>query len=178
MKKVVFVLAVAIVFVACSGHSRHHSENVPNDSTQVKIDSVIKSPVKELSMEDQFYSELFNKKGLKLGTIWKDSVIVETEGEGTYEYKLPVKVQYGSTEKFLFRIFTSNKYWEETETEQKMIEVQYRLIGTPKEGKTLAEDRKNREMYEWNWVSYSVNDSIESLLLDIQYPKERYVYKK
>jgi len=175
MKKVVFVLAVAIIFASCRGH--HHSQNLPSETIQpVKVDSVVKKPVKTPSVEQTFYSEVFNKQGLKFGK-WKDSTQVAMDGEGGSEYNLPIKVQHGSTENFLFTFIISNEYWEENGNDYQPFIVKYRRIGTPAEGKTLAEDAANRKIYEWKDLDPLLNDSIKGLLCDVPLAK-RYVHKK
>ncbi|MEI6426163.1 MAG: hypothetical protein WCO66_02300 [Candidatus Absconditabacteria bacterium] len=177
MKKVVLVVVVAIVFAACGNHHRAKTVEPLMDSIQsTKADSVVKKPVEE-TMERKFYSEFFNKQGLVLGK-WRDSTEIAQRGEGGDEYTLPIKVQNGSTESFVFRITTTNEYWEENGWEDQSFGIYYKLIGTPIEGKTLAEDAKNRERYEWNYLTPQLGDSIKVFLSDIQYPKKKYIHKK
>jgi hypothetical protein len=176
MKKILVILVVAIVFAACGNHRRTKVEPTKDSIPTTKVDSVVKKPVEE-TMERKFYSEFFNKKGLVFGK-WKDSTNIAQRGEGGDNYVLPVMVQNGSTESFVFKITTSNEYWEENGWENQSFGINYKLIGSPTEGKTLAEDAKNHERYAWNYLAPQLSDSIKLFLSDIQYPKKKYIHKK
>jgi len=172
MRNFLILLVAVLIFTAC-GNSHYRNENKPkeisNDSSTTVIPTV--TPIRDSFPEEKFYAEMFNKKELKFES-WKDSTIETYEGEGQNPYKLPVKIQHGNTQSFLFIITTSYEYYEKEDWERKGFGIQFKLRGEPAEGKTLEEDKKNRELYEWRYLAQYLADSLKELLPEPIYPKK------
>lgn len=182
MKNLLFVLAM-ILFASChSNHRNNRQEKISNESTtpqMEEVDSVVTTiPTKviEPTLEEKFYSEIFNKENLKIKE-WQDSIIEASEGEGSNTYKLPVKVQHGSTERFVFILTTAYEYYEENGYENKPFVISFKPRGEAEEGKTLAEDKVNREFYGWKTLYPPLSDSLKMFWPTIVYPK-KFIHKK
>ncbi len=171
MRNFLILLVAVLIFTAC-GNSHRRNENKPKEisDSSTKVIPIV-TPIRDSFPEEKFYAEMFNKKELRFES-WKDSIIETYEGEGQNPYKLPVKIQHGNTQSFLFIIITSYEYYEKEDWERKGFEIQFKLRGTPAEGKTLKEDKMNRELYEWKYLAQHLADSLKELLPEPIYPKK------
>ncbi|MCX6825191.1 MAG: hypothetical protein NTY80_03110 [candidate division SR1 bacterium] len=184
MKNTILLLVAVMIFTACNNN--HHRKddmqkeitNVPTQTPTVKVDSIMPTTVYDSSMDEKLYAEIFNKKALKFSS-WKDSTITIFQGEGTIGITLSARIQHGQTKNFLFVIIATNIYYEGDEedngNEVRKCDIKFKPRALPITGKTLAEDKANQQLVEYQYLNYGLTNNIMDNLPEVVYPKRHIV---